>query len=490
MTRSTSGGNRGLSVVQSGGGVSGSAIVFATSPGDVAQDGAGRNGVFTASLLKYMDSDLKLEDVFKKVTAEVRGNTNGNQKPWINASLTGDFYFISDAMRIANLQAQAKAAEERQKAELAKAADAARLAESDKTAAAKRDADAAKQAAAEALAAKTKAEAEAAALLAKAAKDTADAQATAAAAQKAAEEARAAVDALRLAAQNKGKLRVVSGSAGKVYIGGELLGDVGPETTLMADSLRVGTISLRFVAANGKNEEKSITITDKAYATVNFARSTDALGIAREKLAAKDADESGSLSFDWLMPNYVVRLDGVQVGLVKGDDGIMTVPDLAPNAYVMTVEIPGMGTWEKNIAVTRQAIIPVAKPVEYFLDSLFKEKAYAKKRYDEGLFWRVTSIVEFGLSAFGAGAAIFGAIDGPLSYSKYKEATTAYSASMARSDVNRDSQMIVWGTVIGLVSLTGGVLITMASPDPSGSEKQLKDIEEQIKLLHDDRVKK
>ncbi|HTE32115.1 MAG TPA: caspase family protein [Chryseolinea sp.] len=72
----------------------GSIIAFSTAPGDVASDGDGRNGVYTAKLLKYMNSPkLTLEEVFKKVRIEVSAESNGQQIPWENNSLTGDFYF-------------------------------------------------------------------------------------------------------------------------------------------------------------------------------------------------------------------------------------------------------------------------------------------------------------------------------------------------------------------------------------------------------------
>ena len=44
----------------------GSYLVYATSPGSVASDGEGRNGLFTSKLLKYMqEPDLNLEQMFK-----------------------------------------------------------------------------------------------------------------------------------------------------------------------------------------------------------------------------------------------------------------------------------------------------------------------------------------------------------------------------------------------------------------------------------------
>lgn len=72
----------------------GTIIAYSTAPGDVAIDGAGRNGLYTKHLLNYMDKpNIKLEDVFKKVRVAVEGETQGSQVPWENSSLKGDFYF-------------------------------------------------------------------------------------------------------------------------------------------------------------------------------------------------------------------------------------------------------------------------------------------------------------------------------------------------------------------------------------------------------------
>ena len=72
----------------------GSFVAYATAPGSVALDGAGRNGVFTETLLKYIDTPgLKIEDVFKRVRADVTYATNDRQLPWQSSSLIGDFYF-------------------------------------------------------------------------------------------------------------------------------------------------------------------------------------------------------------------------------------------------------------------------------------------------------------------------------------------------------------------------------------------------------------
>jgi uncharacterized caspase-like protein len=72
----------------------GSLIAYATSPGQVASDGGGSNGLYTQYLVREIERPgLKVEDVFKRVRAAVRQASNGRQVPWENTSLEGDFYF-------------------------------------------------------------------------------------------------------------------------------------------------------------------------------------------------------------------------------------------------------------------------------------------------------------------------------------------------------------------------------------------------------------
>jgi hypothetical protein len=72
----------------------GSLIAFATSPGQTAVDGSGKNSVFTKYFVREIQNpNQKLEDVFKKVRAEVQRETQDRQKPTEVSSLTGDFYF-------------------------------------------------------------------------------------------------------------------------------------------------------------------------------------------------------------------------------------------------------------------------------------------------------------------------------------------------------------------------------------------------------------
>ncbi len=75
----------------------GSLIAYATSPGDVAADGEGKNSPYTAALVKVMqEPGLTIERVFKRVRLQVHEETKETQTPWESSSLTGDFYFLPE----------------------------------------------------------------------------------------------------------------------------------------------------------------------------------------------------------------------------------------------------------------------------------------------------------------------------------------------------------------------------------------------------------
>jgi hypothetical protein len=70
-------------------------LAYATSPGNVASDGDGANGLYTENLLREMKvPEAKIEDVFKRVRLGVRRTSKGAQIPWESTSLEEDFWFI------------------------------------------------------------------------------------------------------------------------------------------------------------------------------------------------------------------------------------------------------------------------------------------------------------------------------------------------------------------------------------------------------------
>lgn len=71
----------------------GTIISFATSPGDVAEDGTGRNSPYTRSLLRHMHTeDVDINAVLRLVRADVSRETESRQTPWYQESLVGFFY--------------------------------------------------------------------------------------------------------------------------------------------------------------------------------------------------------------------------------------------------------------------------------------------------------------------------------------------------------------------------------------------------------------
>jgi hypothetical protein len=79
----------------------GTIIGFATSPGEVAEDGAGRNGTYTAALLQHIDTpDCSIETMFKRVRNTVAAETRGKQTSWEHTSLSGELYFNMSLGRV------------------------------------------------------------------------------------------------------------------------------------------------------------------------------------------------------------------------------------------------------------------------------------------------------------------------------------------------------------------------------------------------------
>jgi formylglycine-generating enzyme required for sulfatase activity len=74
----------------------GTLLVFATNPDNVAADGTGRNGVYTKHLLQYMTQPgLEVGMMLRKIRTAVKEETGGQQVPWENGSIEGEFYFNS-----------------------------------------------------------------------------------------------------------------------------------------------------------------------------------------------------------------------------------------------------------------------------------------------------------------------------------------------------------------------------------------------------------
>ena len=88
---------RGLGRVETAGGT---LIAYATQPGNVADDGEGRNSPFTGALLAHIATPgLSVHDLLASVTDSVVTGTDGRQQPWTHSSLRKPFYFKAAAPR-------------------------------------------------------------------------------------------------------------------------------------------------------------------------------------------------------------------------------------------------------------------------------------------------------------------------------------------------------------------------------------------------------
>jgi|GEM_PF-2856921 len=86
---------RGLAKMES---PAGTILVFATAPGNTAEDGNGRNGTFTKYLLQHLPTPgLNIESMLKRVRNGVMAETIRSQVPWDQSSLTGEFCFAGCA---------------------------------------------------------------------------------------------------------------------------------------------------------------------------------------------------------------------------------------------------------------------------------------------------------------------------------------------------------------------------------------------------------
>jgi uncharacterized caspase-like protein len=78
----------------------GSLLAYATSPGNVASDGDGANGLYTENLVRELGKrGTRIEDALKRVRLNVRLASKGEQIPWETTSLEGDIFIFNDGQK-------------------------------------------------------------------------------------------------------------------------------------------------------------------------------------------------------------------------------------------------------------------------------------------------------------------------------------------------------------------------------------------------------
>ncbi len=77
----------------------GSLLAYATSPGNVASDGTGSNGLYTENLIRELSQrGSSIEDCLKRVRLNVRLQSQGAQLPWETTSLESDVYLFNEGL--------------------------------------------------------------------------------------------------------------------------------------------------------------------------------------------------------------------------------------------------------------------------------------------------------------------------------------------------------------------------------------------------------
>ena len=75
------------------GGLDGVMFAYSTAPDATASDGAGRNSPYAKHLKEFMRRpSTSIETVLKLTRIEVTKETNGQQTPWYESSINGDFF--------------------------------------------------------------------------------------------------------------------------------------------------------------------------------------------------------------------------------------------------------------------------------------------------------------------------------------------------------------------------------------------------------------
>jgi len=90
--------NRGLAVISNP--PANHIIMYATGAGNVANDGIGRNGLFTGYLLENLkQTELDINEIFRRTMGDVAESSNNQQRPALYTDFAKTIYFDSEIAR-------------------------------------------------------------------------------------------------------------------------------------------------------------------------------------------------------------------------------------------------------------------------------------------------------------------------------------------------------------------------------------------------------
>ena len=390
MSRSL-GGTRGLSVVAKSTGVEGSAILFATAPGETAADGSGRNGVFTQALLKYIRTDIKLQDLVTKVTADVKSATGGKQVPFNSISLSADLYLAPH-------------------------------------------------------------------------------------------DAGAAAPAIAVSAM-QGRAKFEATQDGQVYLGQELLGDVGPDIPLETTGLPLGKQSFDFKVEGKVMETIAISLTEHGQPTLTFGKLSTPVAAAT---AAPKPSATFTLKVLGPEQGMVVLVDGNQIGTTPVEEV------LPAQAYSIEVRSPSYATFVTTINPEPNSETLVNPSMthskQWQIEDLTAKKtvlaSQKKAKVRSGGFWTALNITSWIGTVLGAGLTGYAYYEAQGSLGDYNAQSDPNAIATDRNSISTMNQYFKIGVITGGACLLTAITTGFLTPKTSDLDAQMKSIDRQISKLN------
>lgn len=311
------------------------------------------------------------------------------------------------------------------------------------------------------------------------------------------------------AVTDQGRVRFESPIPGLVYLGEEIIGEVGPDRPLAAEGLPIGRQEFQFVSNDGSlKDSKSVLVTARGTNTLTFTPPatprpspvpaavvtptppvipTPANPVIAPTWAVAPRAESApgvfEVQIEGPVPGVQVRLNGVDLGLTP------LTGTLAKGLYNLELLHKDYAPFTQDLrpnAQGRVRIAPTLLPAGDLQVLVFQRDDLGRqrqKRLDDGFGARLWSGVFYGLAALGAGAAAY-------TYFEAQNLRKLYDAGTALTDFEGlRTRMAVTNTLfnVGLVSAGGGLAlgfgVGLAAPGTGDLDARLESLNEQIRRL-------
>jgi hypothetical protein len=494
---------RGLAVISA---PRGSLVVYSTSPGSVAEDGMGRNGTFTAALLKNIATQgLDMKQVFDNVGKEVQGATGGKQVPWVLSSYFGTFQFApasSKAVASAptsagsgsgmmivqktygSIQVEVKMGgsvfvDGAEKGELTpgvigtisgvevgshtvevRYADGAverntLSVERDKTAAASfTHAPSAPSAAVQPQPAPSTGAA--------AKPQTASSAAVVTQPQVAPSPSAAVQPQAQVPAATAQPVAPSSTGAMQPKAAPSATEGVQPQTASIA----------------------SVPVQPQATPNENTAESPGAS--ASPQPSASAGTEPGIILLDWLPKGSMVSLDGKALSIPVVAGSRFLIDNLSPKQYSLAVTIPDAGIFNSSVTVDSGQIATVSKPSSFLLTGYQAAKTKNAASLTSVQKMRGAGWISLSVGAAGAiGAGVFFLLGG-AAHTSYAAATSDADATSLRSLTETYAYLLSGSAILSGLGLLGGAGLEITGPSPASLKEKMQELDLKISALSDE----